>query len=392
MFETGLDVFLKKEHRRFRKMRLGVLCNQASVDGQFRHVSHLLTDKKLRLNITCFLGPQHGIRGEKQDNMVESQDFIDPLTRLPVFSLYSHTRVPGDEILSRFDALVVDLQDVGTRIYTFIYTLANCMRAAKAGGKKIIVLDRPNPINGVDTEGNILEEEFTSFVGQFPMPVRHGMTIGELALLFNEHFEIGCDLEVIKMRQWKRAGYWEDTKRAWVPPSPNVPTVNSVVVFPGSVLFEGTNVSEGRGTTTPFEWIGAPFIKPDELAAAMNKLKLKGVYFRPVYFQPTYQKWKDEVCGGVFIHVLDRQKFRPFEAGVHLLCKIAKLYPKGFHWKYPPYEYEYERMPIDLIAGTSNLRETIDLKPHPTSFLTESRKPLSDFMKIRKDYLLYGKA
>lgn len=387
--DTGLDVFLKKEHRRFRKVRLGVLCNQASVNKSLTHISQLVLSKGLKLNVTCFLGPQHGIRGEKQDNMVESPDFTDPITGLPIFSLYAETRSPTPKMLDHFEVLIVDLQDIGTRIYTFMYTMENCMRAAKKEGKKVVILDRPNPINGKTTEGNVLNMAFSSFVGQQPMCTRHGMTMGELALLFNEEYGIGCDLEIIKLRGWKREQFADSWGQDFVPPSPNIPTLNSALVFPGCVHFEGTLVSEGRGTTKPFEWIGAPYIEADRLALVMNKKRMPGVFFRAIYFQPTYQKCKDQVCGGVQIHVTDRKKFNSFEAGVELLGAIAELYPAKLEWKKPPYEYEYSRMPIDLITGTDKLRRAIEEKKGITQFLEQSRKELALFRKTRAKYLLY---
>jgi uncharacterized protein YbbC (DUF1343 family) len=387
--KPGLEVFVEKSHVRFRKMRLGVLCNQASVDKSLRHASEVLTQKKLKLNITCFIGPQHGIRGEKQDNMVESDDFIDPKLNLPVYSLYGKTRQPTDDILDKVDAIVVDLQDIGTRIYTFMYTMAYCMQGAKRKGKKVIVLDRPNPIDGIHAEGNVLESGFSSFVGLFPIPTRHGLTMGELALLFNNAFGIGCDLEIIKLQGWKRLSYGDDWGRDWVPPSPNIPNVESALIFPGGVHFEGTNVSEGRGTTKPFEFVGAPYIDADALAKTMNDLKLPGVFFRAIYFQPTYQKCKDEVCGGVQIHVTDRNKFNSFKAGVTLLYKIAETYPEDFEWKRPPYEYEHDRMPIDLITGTPALREAVDQKKGLNAFFQQSDTELKRFLKLRKDFLLY---
>jgi uncharacterized protein YbbC (DUF1343 family) len=389
MFETGLDVFLKQDYKKYRGIRLGVLCNQASVDKNLIHISQAILQKKLDLQVACFFGPQHGIRGEKQDNMIESEDFIDPVSQLPVISLYGKSREPSDDAVEKIDAFVIDLQDIGTRIYTFMYTMANCMRAAKKLGKKVIVLDRPNPINGVSTEGNVLESGFTSFVGQFPICVRHGMTIGELALLFNEAFGIGCDLEVIHMRGWQRAFFADDLKRDWIPPSPNIPNLLSALVFPGCVLFEGTNLSEGRGTTRPFEWIGAPFINPDKLAAEMNGVKLPGVYFRPIYFQPTYQKWRDEVCGGVHLHVTNRRRFNSFQAGVRLLGKIAEMYPEAFRWKNPPYEYEHDRMPIDLIAGTSKLREAVEQRKGTKDFEMRAEEQVREFRKLRAHYLIY---
>lgn len=386
---TGLENFLAREHKKYRKLRLGVLCNQASVDDSLRHIRDTVTAKKLGLDVTCFIGPQHGIRGEKQDNMVESEDFTDPRYEIPVFSLYGKWREPWPEMLAHFDAFVIDLMDIGTRIYTFMYTMANCMRAAKAHGKKVIVLDRPNPINGVQTEGNVLETAFTSFVGQYPMCVRHGMTMGELALLFNGEYGIGADLDIVKVSGWKRATHGDQWGRDWVPPSPNIPGFLSALTFPGSVLFEGTNVSEGRGTTRPFEWIGAPYIDADQLGDAMNAMKLPGVYFRPIYFQPTYHKGKDQVCGGVHIHVTDRKKFNSFQAGVRLLATIAGLYPNDFKWKQPPYEYEHEKMPIDLIAGTAALRESIDGGKDIKVFEKRAAEELARFRKIRARYLLY---
>lgn len=389
MIECGLEVFLKKDYKRFQKLRLGVLCNQASVDRRLRHISQLVLDPKLKLQVTAFFGPQHGIRGEKQDNMVESPDFVDPATKLPVFSLYANTRIPTQKMLDPIDAFLIDLQDVGTRIYTFMYTMENCMRAAKNNGKKVIVLDRPNPIGGKQTEGNVLETKFSSFVGQMPLCTRHGMTLGELAVLFNEEFGIGCDLEVIQVKGWKRTQYADQWGRDFVPPSPNIPVLESAIVFPGTVHFEGTQVSEGRGTTKPFEHIGAPYIDADKLAHLMNSKKLKGVYFRAIFFQPTYQKCKDQVCGGVQIHVLDREKCNAFEAGIELLGAIAELYPKKLEWKKPPYEYDLERNPLDLITGTDQLRLALEQGKGVKKFLEDSRKQLAQFKKLRAGYLLY---
>ncbi len=387
--KTGLEKFLDKKHKAFRGLRLGIVCNQASVDPKLRHISELITQKKLGLDVTCFFGPQHGIRGEKQDNMGESQDFMDPQSGLPVFSLYADTREPTDRMLGKLDAFVIDLQDVGTRIYTFIYTMANCMRAAKRAGKKVIVLDRPNPIDGETLEGNCLEPEYSSFVGQYPIITRHGMTIGELALMMNDAFSIGCDLEVIKLEGWKRSVHGDQWKRDWVPPSPNLPTHLSALVFPGTVHFEGTNISEGRGTTKPFEWVGAPFLIPDKLAAELNGRKLPGIYFRPIFFQPTYHKWKDEVCGGVQLHVTDRKKFNAFRAGIHLLEAIASQSSHSFAWKKPPYEYEHTRMPIDLIAGTAVLRDLVERGQPVKALEKRAQSDVAAFKKLRKPYLLY---
>jgi uncharacterized protein YbbC (DUF1343 family) len=387
--ETGLDLFLKKEHSKYRKLRLGFLCNQASVSRDLWHLSELVFKKSLKLNVTCFIGPQHGIRGEKQDNMVESDDFIDPKSQLPVYSLYGASRKPTPKILNDLDIFVIDLQDIGCRIYTFMYTMLYCLEAAKSQGKKVIILDRPNPIGGTQIEGNILDMTFKSFVGLFPMPTRHGMTLGELALMFNEELGIHCDLEIIPLKGWRRTFDSASWGRQWVPPSPNIPTVESAQTFSGTVHFEGTNVSEGRGTTMPFLYLGAPFINSDSVANKMNGLKLPGVYFRAIYFQPTFHKGKDQVCGGIHIHVLDRKKFNSFEAGIHLLATLAELYPKEFAWKQPPYEYETEKMPIDLIAGTDELRKIIDSQRSVKKFLEKSKEDSLAFRKVRQPYLLY---
>lgn len=387
--KTGLEVFIEKKSAKYKNLRLGVLCNQASVDGKLRHISELVTQKKLKLNISCFFGPQHGIRGEKQDNMVESQDFTDSRTGLPVYSLYADTREPTDRMVAKMDAFLIDLQDIGTRIYTFVYTMANCMRVAKRLSKKVIVLDRPNPINGLSLEGNCLEPGYSSFVGQFPIIVRHGMTMGELALMINDAFSIGCDLEVIRLEGWKRSMHADQWKRDWITPSPNIPTFESALVFPAGVFFEGTNISEGRGTTKPFEWIGAGYVQPDQLAENLNARKLGGVYFRPIYFQPTYQKCKEEVCGGVQLHVTDRAKFNGFRTGIHLLQAIAAQAPKAFAWKKPPYEYEHIRMPIDLIAGTALLRELIDGEKPLDALEEKAEADVAAFKKLRKPFLLY---
>jgi uncharacterized protein YbbC (DUF1343 family) len=389
MVTTGLESFLAQDYKKYKKIPLGVVCNQATVDRKFRHLSSSILEKKLGLNIVSFFGPQHGIRGEKQDNMIESDDFVDPVSKLPVYSLYGKSREPHPEQIKNLGGFLVDLPDIGTRIYTFMYTLANCMRAAKRRGLKVIVLDRPNPINGISLEGNVLESGFTSFVGQYPIPTRHAMTLGELALLFNHEYKIECDLEIIKVKGWKRAMYWDEWGTDWVCPSPNIPNLMSALTFPGSVHFEGTNVSEGRGTTRPFEYIGAPFVKADVLAAEMNRQKLPGVYFRPIYFQPTHQKWKDHVCGGVQIHVTSRKQFKSFLTGIRLLAKIFELFRADFAWKHPPYEYEFEKMPIDLIAGTDKLRLALENGTALKTFEEQTRNDLKHFKKIRQPHLIY---
>lgn len=384
----GLEEALDKKASFLEKYRVGLICNQATVTHQFAHAADLFY-RHPNINLVALFGPQHGIRGDVQDNMVETTHAVDKLTGLPVFSLYSETREPDEQMLENLDALVFDLQDVGCRVYTFIYTMANAMRACAKFGKKMFVLDRPNPINGIDVEGNLLIPGNESFVGQYPIPMRHGMTIGELALMFNREFGINCDLTVIKMKGWQRELFLDETDAPWVMPSPNMPTVDTAVVFPGTVFFEGTQVSEGRGTTRPFEIIGAPYIDGNDLADALKILELKGVIFRPMKFLPTFQKHSGKTCGGVFMHVFDRRIFEPVITGFAMVKVIYKMYKEHFLWKDPPYEYVFDRNPFDVIAGSDRLRweieNDIDLQETRRSW----QENVDQFMKIRSEYLLY---
>jgi uncharacterized protein YbbC (DUF1343 family) len=365
-----------------------MIVNPASIDSRFEHAADLF-HRHPRINLTALFGPQHGIRGETQDNMIEWQTFRDSRTGLPSYSLYGETRKPTAEMLTDVDVLVFDVQDVGTRVYTFVYTMALAMQAAREQGKRFIVLDRPNPIGGVQIEGNILEPEFASFVGMFPIPMRHGMTIGELALMFNHEFGIGCDLEVVKMEGWRREMYFDETGLPWVMPSPNIPTVQTTVVYPGSVMFEGTAVSEGRGTTRPFEIIGAPYIEPYLLIDELKSDNLPGVVFRPLHFQPTFHKFAGELCGGIQIHVTDRAAFKPVITGVAIISAIRRLYPDRFEWKQPPYEYVYDKLPFDVINGSSGLREQIEAGTSVAEIEASWEDGLNEFTERRTPYVLY---
>ena len=386
--ELGLERLLEEGHPALRGARVGLICNQASVDHSYRHAADLLHEHP-EIQLRALFGPQHGIRGDVQDNMIETEHGVDRKTGLPVHSLYSETREPTDAMLNDIDVLLFDMQDVGCRIYTFVYTLANCMRAARRLGKKVVVCDRPNPINGVSMAGNILEPEYASFVGQFPLPTRPGMTVAELAQLFNGHFGISCDLEVITMRGWKREYWHDDTDAPWVLPSPNMPTLDSATVFPGAVHFEGTQVSEGRGTTKPFELIGAPYIDPDAYADKLNALTMPGVFFRSCAFQPTFQKHAGVTCGGVQIHVLDRDAFEPWIAGIAMAKLAHDMYPNEFRWKIPPYEYVYDKNPFDVISGTAKIREAFEQGIELEVIRESTEKPLEEFKALREQFLLY---
>ena len=382
----GSDLLLSSP--RLRGTRVGLVCNHASVDRGFLHiVDRLASADDVRL--AAIFGPQHGFRSDVQDNMIETPHRDDPSRRVPIYSLYSETREPTADMLRGIDVLVVDLQDIGARIYTYIYTMATCLRACARHHLPVIVCDRPNPINGVDVEGALLEPGFESFVGQFAIPMRHGMTIGELARLFNEHFKLGAMLEVVKMSGWTRDMYADDTGLPWVMPSPNMPTLDTAIVYPGTVLFEGTMLSEGRGTTRPFELVGAPWIEAERFAREMNALGLPGVYFRPAVFEPTFQKHAKQSCAGCQIHVLDRAAFRPVLTGAALIEMFRRADPQSFAWRQPPYEYEHDKLPIEILAGSRTLRQQIE-EDTPAQQIAESwAEDEALFRKVREPYLLY---
>ncbi len=384
----GVEKLLKEQLGLLHDARVGLVCNQASVNHNFHHVADLFHEHTA-INLTALFGPQHGIRGDVQDNMVETAHALDRKTGLPIHSLYSETREPTEEMLKDVDIIVCDLQGVGCRIYTFVYTLANCMRAAKKFGKKVIACDRPNPIGGIQVAGTVLDPAFTSFVGQFPIASRHGMTVCELARMFNEHFGIDCDLECITMKGWSRELWYDETDGPWVLPSPNMPTIDTATVFCGSVHLEGTQMSEGRGTTRPFEILGAPYINADDFGNALNNLNLDGVYFRPCVFMPTFQKHAGKACGGVQIHVTERRVFEPVITGIAIVKTAYDLYRDDFRWKDPPYEYEHDRNPFDLISGTSKVREAIERGDDLASIQASWETPLAEFKALRERFLLY---
>lgn len=386
--KLGLEVLLESHLQLLDGARVGLIVNPASISSRFDHAADLFHEHQ-RINLTALFGPQHGIRGETQDNMIEWQTFRDKQTGLPAYSLYGETRKPTHEMLADVDALVFDVQDVGTRIYTFIYTMALAMEAARACSKRFIVLDRPNPINGIDMEGNVHESEFRSFVGMYPIPMRHAMTAGELALMFNSEFGIGCELDVIKMEGWRRAMWFEDTRLPWVLPSPNIPTIDTAAVYPGLVMIEGTTVSEGRGTTKPFEIIGAPYIEPRALIERLAEDHLPGAVFRPVHFEPTFHKFKGELCGGIQIHVTNRQAFKPVITGVAITSAVYHLYPGEFSWKQPPYEYVHDKLPFDVINGSASVREMIEAGVTTREIEESWRAGLDQFASRRAPYLLY---
>ena len=418
--QTGLEIFEKNWPEKLKGARIGLLVHPASVNRRLKHAVNIFMKyscriptqkamktlpphpplakggrgdfqvKSKKFELKALFGPQHGIHGETQDNMVEWEGFLDTSTGIPVFSLYGHTRKPAPAMLKDIDVMVIDVQDVGSRYYTFIWTMELCMQACLEMDKSTVILDRPNPIGGHITEGPVLDMAYASFVGQRPLPVRHGMTIGEIGNYLRNEFYPSLDFHVIPMQGWKRKMWFDETGLTWIMPSPNMPTLDTAIVYPGMCLLEGTNLSEGRGTTRPFEIFGAPFIEPDMLVKKLKELKLPGIVFRPMYFQPTFQKHAGKLCGGAQIHVISRERFKPFKTGTAILKAIHDLYPQHFVWKQPPYEYETNNLPIDILAGTDRLRKDIEndeVLEQMEEWWEEQRFQFQ--IKLRKKYLLY---
>lgn len=379
---SGLEVLLAEEGALLEGKRVGLVTNPSAVDSQMRSAIDLLSASG-RARLVALFAPEHGIRGEAQAG-VHIPDTVDRRSGLPVFSLYGATRAPTPASLSGLDAIVFDLQDVGVRYATYVSTLALVQEAAGGTGVAVVVLDRPNPLNGVAVEGPSLAEGFSSFVGIHSLPVRHGLTIGELARLLAT--ERGWPAPtVVRMRGWKRTQWFDDTRVPWVQPSPNLPTLDAVTLYPGTCLVEGTNVSEGRGTTRPFELVGAPWIDPFALAEDLGRRGVPGARFRPVYFMPTFSKHAGASCGGVQIHVVDREALRPVALGVHLLEALRAQDPGAFAWR----RGADERYVVDLLYGTDRLRRSLDEGGHARDLPASWAADVGDFERRRADALLY---
>ena len=390
MISLGIEQLILSPPQWLKKSRLGLLCNQASTDSKLLHSRDLL-NRHFPTLLTCLFTPQHGFFSEKQDNMVESDHGIDPVTGVPIYSLYSSNRRPTREMFDLFDVLIIDLFDVGTRVYTFLYTMAYCLEAAAEFDKKVLVLDRPNPIGGQLMEGNIIRNDCYSFVGLYPLPMRHGLTFGELAILLCKHFNIKAELEVIPLQGWRRAMLYADTGLPWVFPSPNMPSPATALVYPGQVLWEGTNISEGRGTCLPFELFGAPFFDHVALLLKVKEtIDMDGCFLRPLIFEPTSNKWAGQACKGFQLHVTDPAAFRPYRISLALLQAVMQLYPEDFQYKEPPYEYEYERLPLDLILGDRQLRSALEQGQNIMDLERSWQQDLDAFAEVRREVLLYN--
>lgn len=390
-----------------------MLCNQASVDRELRHIIDLMLPEHQdgRLKIGAVFGPQHGLFGHTQDNMIEWEGAVDPRTGLTVHSLYGESREPNPKSLEGIDLFLVDIPDVGSRYYTFVWSMANCMKVCESMGIPVHVLDRPNPIGGTRVEGTLLKSEFASFVGEYPLPTRHGMTVGEIATYLKSSFFPKLTLTVTAVEDWARSEFLDETDVPWVMPSPNMPTLDTAIVYPGGCLLEATNLSEGRGTTRPFEIVGAPFLDAWKLANALNGLELPGVTFRPIQFEPTFNKHARTLCGGVFVHVTERRAFEPVLSYIAIMqeairfsglvdstgspkeatfkAESAETKLQGFAWRQPPYEYESEKMPIDILAGNDWLLTAIE-KMQPLNEIRERMlRECAPFESVRHASLLY---
>ncbi|WP_376776471.1 exo-beta-N-acetylmuramidase NamZ family protein [Bacillus stratosphericus] len=377
--KTGIETLLSSHLSWLKGKKVGLITNPTGIDANMKSSVDLLFEHP-SIKLTALYGPEHGVRGDAQAGEgVES--YTDEKTGLPVYSLYGKTRKPTPDMLKNVDVLLFDIQDVGARYYTYIYTMAYAMEAAKENDIPFVVLDRPNPIGGLKVEGPVLEPEQTSFVGLYPIPLRHGMTTGELAHMFNKEFHIYADVTVIKMKNWKRSLSFDDTKLPFVLPSPNMPTVDSTFVYPATGLIEGTNVSEGRGTTKPFELIGAPYINSNKLADHLNRLKLKGIQFRPVSFTPTFSKHARTLSHGVQLYVTDRSSFEAVKTGLSIIKAIHDLYPNDFQF--------LQTGNFDKLIGNDWMKEEINQGTSVKHIMKRYHHDLKTFEKIRKKYLIY---
>ncbi len=408
---NGLDALMQSDFTQIRGKRVGLLCNQASVNSDYEHILDVVTGHP-NFELHAIFGPQHGLFGHTQDNMIEWEGADQSRFGAPIFSLYGENREPSAEMLAGIDLFLVDLQDVGARYYTFVWTMCLCIRACSKVGIPVLVLDRPNPITGAQTEGFLLEPDFSTFVGLRPILTRHGMTIGELAKYEAAQID-GAVVNVVTCVNWDPQGYLDEQGGTWAMPSPNMPTIDTAVVYPGACLLEATNLSEGRGTTRPFETVGAPWLDGWRLAADLNRENMPGCAFRPLEFQPTHNKYVGQVCQGVFVHVTDRREFEPVltYARVMQACALqrgiqdsspigpqASFVPNspetrllGFAWRQPPYEYETARLPIDILAGTKWLRQAIERDAPATEYRGMFAEARAAFEPIRSEFSLYDR-
>lgn len=385
IMHLGIDILITSKFKALRKKRIALLTHIPATDSTLVPTINHFVNSKI-IDTKLIFAPEHGLFSALQDQIfVKNQQ----QKNIPIVSLYGTRLCPPLKILRAIDIVVIDLVDIGTRYYTFIWSAILLIKKIAELRKKIIVLDRPNPLNGITMQGPVLEAKFSSFVGLYPLPVRHGMTIGELCNMINRESKFNADITIIKMEGWKRMFYFPDCGLYWTVPSPNMPSFETASVYPGMCLLEGTNVSEGRGTTRPFEIFGAPWIDGEILVKELRQKKIRGVEFRPLKFIPTFHKYQGMVCGGAQVYVTDLKTFDPVCLGLEIVSTIRNLYPKNFAWRRPPYEFEKKKMPFDILIGNSWIREAIE-KGRPVSLMKRRwSKDLELFKRMRKRYLFY---
>ena len=387
MVTTGLDNYHRQLHPLLKNKKVAVLCHASSISSEYTHITDLVFGSESTM-LSAIFGPQHGLFGQTQDNMIEWEGYQDPKYGVPVYSLYGNTRKPTDSMLADSEVFLVDMQDIGARPYTYVWTLKNCMEACAVNGIPVIVIDRPNPLGGIKRDGAVLERHFYTFVGGASIPLCHGMTIGELAIWINDKEDINCRLNVIKMTGWEREMTWEHTGLPWVLPSPNMPSVNTAKVYPGMVLTEALNISEGRGTTLPFELSGAPFLDINLIINELKNMKVPGCVFREHNFIPAFHKFQDEYCRGLQIHITDYSLYEPVYTAACIFRKINDISGK-LEFNDPPYEYEELNLPFDILAGDSRLRNAITDNGLLNQERERWRSDINIFNKEVEEYLLY---
>ena len=385
--QLGINTLVSRGFDLLKGRNVGLCTNIASCNSDLEPTIVLFTKQKV-FKLTAVFAPEHGIFGALQDQ-VRARDYYDKTRKVRIYSLYNMSPVLNKTALKKIDILVIDLFDIGTRYYTFLWSALLLIEQVARLGKKIIILDRPNPLSGEIVQGPVLEPEYISFVGLYPIPVRHGMTIGELCLFVNDELDLDGDIEVVKLKGWKRGAFFEDTGLYWTVPTPNMPSFSTALVYPGMCLLEGTNVSEGRGTTKPFEIFGAPWIGPFSFVKKLNKKKIRGVKFRPTFFIPTFNKYNNRLCGGAQIYVTNGRRFDPFSTGLEIIRTIKNLYPGKFRWRPPPYEHETRRLPFEILTGNAWIKQALDKNHSISSIKKRWQMELYRFKRKRRKYLLY---
>jgi uncharacterized protein YbbC (DUF1343 family) len=382
----GIDTLEASNFRPIKDMRIGLLTNISCCDSKLKPTISVFENSR-NFELTAIFAPEHGIYSAAQDQV--SIPHARYGKKIAVFSLYGKHRKPTLNAIKQLDAIVIDLPDIGTRYYTFLWSAMLMIEQAAHAQRKVFILDRPNPLNGTIVQGPVIDPGFESFVGLYSIAIRHGMTIGEICNMLNDGHRLDADIAVIKMKGWRRNQYMDNTKPHWTMPSPNMPYFATALVYPGMCLLEGTNVSEGRGTTRPFEIFGAPWLDPYRLADRLNEKCIPGVRFRPTYFQPTFHKYQGTLCGGIHIYVANRTAFNPVTAGLEIIRSIKRLFPRHFRWRQPPYEFERKKRPFDILIGNSWIRKAIDNAKTTNAIQTRWQPDLKKFKTARKKYLLY---